>query len=153
MALLFGWLATLFGCNKNKYILDGPGMENPDAWVTFSVSRSGDSYAQHNFHITVTDTADGYVVKGTLLNCEEEEEGILLPKSACRKIDALDPGGLPNVTQSISEESDIELPLPLDTPEIEIEVGYLDGRLLSKVDKDDFSLKVYEIVSPYFREI
>ena len=143
MVLLFAWLATLFGC-KEKHILDGPGMVNPDAWDTFYVSRSGDSYAQHNFYITISNSADGYIAKGTVLNCKEEEEGILLPKSACRQIDELSPGTLPDVVESVSDESDEELPMPLDFPEVEIEVGYADGRLLRKVDRDDFSLKVYE---------
>lgn len=146
----FALLGMLFGCNKDKYMVDGPGMINPYVWEYFTVSRSGDSYAQHNFYITVSCSNNGYIVKGTLLNCEEEEEGILLPKSACEQIDALAPGDLPDVSNDTSDEINTDLPLPLDTPEVQIEVAYVDGRLLSKADKDDFSIKVYEIVSPYF---
>ena len=150
MVLLFAWLAALFGC-KEKHILDGPGMVNLNAWDTFYVSRSGDSYAQHNFDICVKYADDGYVVTATLIN-SEGEESVVLPKSACQQIDALDPAGLPDAVQSMPDESGEELPMPLDFPEVEIEVGYADGRLLRKVDQDDFSLKVYEIVAPYFEE-
>ena len=53
--LCIATLLAIFGCKaKDKYILDGPGMVNHCAWDTFYVSRSGDSYAQHNFDITVT---------------------------------------------------------------------------------------------------
>lgn len=149
MVMLLAWLCALFGCNKDKYILDGPGMVNSHAWDSFCVSRSGDSYAQHNFDICVKYADDGYVVTATLIN-SEGEESVVLPKSACQQIDALDPAGLPDAVQSVPDESGEELPMPLDFPEVEIEVGYADGRLLRKVDQDDFSLKVYEIVAPYF---
>ena len=149
--MCMSFLLSLFGCKaKDKYILDGPGMVNSYAWDSFDISRSGDSYAQHNFDITVSYSEKGYVVKGTLLGYEESE-GILLPKSACKQSDALDPGGLPDVTNTISAD-DMEDVIILDAPDISIHVGYVDGRCLPKVDEDDFSIKVYEIVYPYFED-
>ena len=131
-------------------MLDGPGMINPYAWNGFDVTRSGDSYAQHNFHISIKESADGYVVTGTVDGyCEEE--GILLSESDSAKIDDLDVGYLPDIAVKIASESD-GLAIPLDEPEVTIHVAYTDGRLLEKVDEDSFSIKVYEIVQPYFEE-
>ena len=150
--LCIATLLAIFGCKaKDKYILDGPGMVNPYAWDTFYVSRSGDSYAQHNFDITVTYSEKGYIVKGTFVNYEEEAE-VLLPRSACEQIDALNPGKLPDAVEVVPEESDAEAPFLLDAPQVEIGVGYVDGRHLSKVDQDDFSIEIYQIVAPYFEE-
>lgn len=148
-------LLSLFGCkNKDRLIVDGPGMVNPFVWHSFSVTRT-DSYAQHNFHITVGYyDEDSYIVKGTLMDEDgteyEDYQGIILPESACQKIDALQPQYLPDIYDYVLENA--EEPMPLDAPEILIEVAYADGRLLSKMDENDFSIKVYEIVLPYFKE-
>lgn len=158
--MCLGFIASLFGCKaKDKYILDGPGMINPSAWYTFAISRSCDSYAQHNFHITVSNEHEGLVVKGTLLDNDgteyEDYDGIILPKEACLAIENLNPAELPDFifqeTVTSSNSGDEEL-IILDAPEIEIEVGYADGRLLQKVDENNFSIEVYEIVLPYFRD-
>lgn len=150
--MCLGSILALFGCKKEKdpFILDGPGMENPYAWNSFDISRSGDSYAEHNFSITVINGEKGYIVKGTLLGYEENE-GILLPKDACRKIDALEPGHLPDVADTPLPD-DMEDVIILDAPDVSIHVAYLNGTLLEKVDEDSFSIEVYNIVLPYFRE-
>ena len=141
---------SFFGCGKkDKYILDGPGMVNTSNWDSFSVSRSCDSYAQHNFHITVKHDADGYVVKGSFIN-GEVNEGIVLPESSCRKIDELQPQNLPDLILINTEsDGDIEETIVLDVPEVKVEVAYTNGTLLQKVDENDFSIKVYQIVEPY----
>ena len=150
-------LLSLLGCKKKDNI-EPTGMEvgNVLAWDSFSVSRSCDSYAQHNFCITVKCYADGYVVKGTLINCEEEE-GVVLPRSACRKIDSLQPQNLPDAVFKATENAPVDEDIIfdgilLDAPTIEVLVEYTDGTLHSKVDEDNFSIKVYEIVEPYFTE-
>lgn len=144
---------SLFGRGKkDKYILDGPDMENTLNWDSFSVSRSGDSYAQHNFNLTVKYDSDGYVVKGSFIN-GEENEGFALPKSACRKIDELQPHNLPDLICMSSEINDeIEEAIALDVPEVRVEVTYTNGTLVQKVDENDFSIKVYQIVEPYLIE-
>ncbi len=145
-------LLSLFGCKKEKdpFMLDGPGMINPYAWNGFDITRSGDSYAQHNFYISINESADGYVVTGTVDGyCEEE--GILISKSDSEKIYDLDVGYLPDIADKIASDSD-ELAIPLDRPEVTIHVAYYDGRLLEKADEEGFSIKVYEIVQPYFEE-
>lgn len=38
----------------------------------------------------------------------------------------------------------------LDAPEVKVEVAYTNGTLLPKVDENDFSIRVYQIVWPYF---
>lgn len=51
-------LLSLLGCNKNKYILDGPDMER-DVWQEFTLSQSSDVY-EGNFAYTVTKESDTY---------------------------------------------------------------------------------------------
>ncbi len=139
-------LRSLFGFKT----VDTPGMEN---WESFSVSRS-DSYAQHNFYISVKRHKSRYVVRGALRDDDgteyEENKGIVLPRKACVKIDALQPQNLPNVTASgeISPDEDL---IVLDAPEVQVEVAYTDGMLNLKVDEDNFSIRVYRIVMPYFK--
>lgn len=38
----------------------------------------------------------------------------------------------------------------LDAPEVKVKVAYTNGTLLPKVDENDFSIRVYQIVWPYF---
>ena len=146
----FGFLATLFGCRK--HIVDGPDMENPFVWTQFSVSRSGDSYAQHNFYINVIRSDEYYIVKGTFIG-SDDEQSIVLPKSARRQIDELHPEVLPDVVSRPSEIPDDDELIILDVSTVEIEVAYANGTLTRKVDENDFSIKVYEIVYPYFENI
>lgn len=143
---------------KSKHILDGNGMINTLYAESFSVSRSGDSYAQQNFYISVKRTDGGYAAKGTLLDDDgteyNAEEGIALSKSACRAIDELNPEQLPNVAAptGIEESGETEEMIICDAPSIEIEVILSNGCLRKKIDHDGFSMKVYEIVLPCFRK-
>ena len=142
-------LLSLFGCGKkDRIILDGPGMVNTLAWDSFSISRYGDSMADQNFHITVKYHVDGYILKGEVLG-SEETEGMILSENDCRKIDELKPHLLPDVvmTENQSEMDDVMI---LDAPTVDIEVGYVDGTLHKKVDKDDFSMSIFNIAEPYF---
>lgn len=161
MLILCGaFLTALFGPGKGKkdpYILDGPGMINPASWESFTVSRS-DSYAQHNFYIEVEMRNEGLAVTGEVRGDDgtlyEEEEGILLPEDASLAIHALMPAMLP--VQQPAEDSDAgDLLFPdgleaLDMPVVRIEVVCSDGRILQCADEDSFSIKVYQIVMPYF---
>lgn len=130
---------------------DGPacgGSGKTAYWNSFSVSRS-DSYAEHNFHITVQYKPGGYLVKGTFLGYEDER-CIVLPKSACQKIDALEPQSLPDVVGNREEDDFFDEVIVLDAPEVNVEVAYTNGTLLRKADENDFSIRVYQIVWPYF---
>lgn len=129
-------------------MLDGPDMENTSAWNSFSISRYGDSMADQNFQITVQKSDIGYVVTGEVLGYSETE-GIILSKKDCRKIDELKPHLLPDVVKT-EEQSETEDVMILDAPSVDIEVGYVDGTLLQKVDENDFSMSIYYIVEPYF---
>ncbi len=150
-------LFSLFGClNKKNHILDGPGMINPDAWNQFSVSRS-DSYAQHNFGLTLEYGNRGLMVKGELRGEDgslyEDEEGIVLSKADAKKIEDLRPFDLPDVVSTEPEDGGEEPELlVLDAPTISITVDFVDGRIVEKADADDFSLQVYQIVRPYFEK-
>lgn len=151
------FLASLFGFKKtpDKCILDGPGMINPFVWDEFSVSRT-DSYAQHNFYISVESTDTGYYVKGSLRDEDgteyEENEGILLSASVRKKIDELAPCSLSDAVCNESTNDFTDDVFVLDAPDIRITVKYTDGKILKKADNDDFSIKVYNIVLPCFRD-
>ena len=143
---------------ESNHILDDGGRAYALCAESFSVSRSGDSYAQQNFYISVKRTDGGYAAKGTLLDDDgteyNAEDGIALSKSACRAIDELHPERLPDVAAptGIEESGEIEEMIICDAPSIEIEVILSNGCLRKKIDHDDFSMKVYEIVLPCFRK-
>ena len=146
-------LISLFGCSiKKNHMVDGPGMENMGYWVSFTVSRV-DSYAQHNFCISVEETAEGYVVTGTVRDDDgteyEETEGILLDRETCIKLEQLQPHTLDDVGVY---PDDPNAPVALDAPLVRIEVVCADGTRLEKVDENDFSIGVYQLLLPCFRE-
>ena len=146
-------LLSLFGCTAQKpHMADGPGMENTGYWVSFTVSRA-DSYAQHNFSITVEEAGDGCVVTGTLRDDDgteyEETEGIPLPAAVRMELDKLQPHNLTNVGIYPDDPDGAEV---LDAPLVRIEVVCADGVRLEKLDDNDFSLEVYQLVLPLFRE-
>ena len=149
--LLMSFILSLFGCGK-KVIRDGPGMINPASWDLFTVSRS-DSYAQHNFDITVEQRNEGLFVSGEVRGEDgtiyTDEEGILLPKEVADRIFALEPALLPDISKSQVDDEDL---MVLDQSFISIEVVYTDGRKLGKVDENDFSIMVYEIVVECFEK-
>lgn len=144
-------LFSLFGCGKgDRFILDGPGMVNTRLWKSFSVSRSGDSYAQYNFAISVTYDEEGYIANVITLDGEEQE--FVLPSAACCEIDKLNPHGLPDLQVQTPTEGGEEEPMILDAPSVQIEVTYNDGTITKKTDCDDFSIQVYRIVMPYSKD-
>lgn len=152
--LCIATLLSLLSCKiKDRFLLDGPGMENTHTWDSFTVSRS-DSFAQYNFYIAVQYDAGGYIVTGELRDNDgteyAEEAGIVLPKKACAKIDQLYPGELPDAVPRPPAGDDE--PFVLDAPMVDIVVTYPNGEIRQKVDGNDFSIQVYEIVLPYFRE-
>ena len=153
MLMCLAALASLFGCTvKKPPTVDGPGMENTGYWVSFTVSRV-DSYAQHNFCITVEERGDGCVVTGTLRDDDgteyEETEGIPLPEAVRMQLDKLQPH---NLTGKGVYPDDPNGPVALDVPLVSIQVVTADGAQLEKLDDNDFSLDVYQLVLPLFRE-
>ena len=147
IVLCVSFWASLFGCGK-RHILDGPGMINPASWDSFTVSRS-DSYAQHNFYINLEQRNEGLFVTGEVRGEDgtiyADEEGIRLSRKAENRIRSLEPALLPDCRQvpQGGEEA-------LDLSIIQITVICTDGRILKKTDKDDFSIRVYQIVLPCF---
>ena len=156
--ILCNFFKKLFGNKKNKHILDGPGMVNPFTWNKFCVSRT-DSYAQHNFSITVVNDYSKCILTGTLRDDDgtiyEEEDGIVIKGSDAKKIRTWDPESLPDVENKIynDEIKDVlEGCEILDASYVSIVVQYIDGTEQKKVDADDFSLKFYKAVLPYFQK-
>ena len=127
------FLLSLFGCTvKKPHMADGPGMENTDYWVGFTVSRV-DSYAQHNFCITVEETAEGYVVTGNVRDDDgteyEEMEGFILDEQTLIRLQQLRPHKLPDVVPYPDQP---DAPVALDAPQNTIaalagKVGGLKG--------------------------
>ncbi len=155
--MCLGFLAALFGCNKDKFILDGPGMINTDVFDKITVSRSGYSESQQNFNLELTVTDDGWFINGDIYRSYgvyEPEDAIRIPGDMLLAIRSLRAHELPDVTPtelSSEEENFIrdggEI---LDQGNVEIEIVYTDGKRIKKVDKDDFSLALYNIVLPLF---
>lgn len=69
-------LLSLFGCNKDKYILDGPGMERVLGWKSFTISRCTEMYDPIYSYTVKYDstTCEAYLYSGTV----EEQAGIRL---------------------------------------------------------------------------
>lgn len=157
--MCLGFLAALFGCNKDKYILDGPGMINPNVFDKITVSRYGYSEAQQNFNLELTVADDGWFINGDVCRSYgvfEPEDAIPIPGNMLLAIRSLRAHELPDVTPTelSSEEESIILDgcEILDQGNVEIEIVYTDGICKKKVDKDGFSLKLYNIVLPLFEK-
>ena len=157
--MCLGILLSLFGCKKDKYILDGPGMVNPDVFDKITVSRYGYSEAQLNFNLELTITDDGWFINGDVCRVSgvyEPEDAIPIPANMQFAIMSLGPNLLPNVTptETTTDEDSIILDGTevLDQGNVDIEIIYTDGKRVKKVDKDDFSLALYNIVLPLFEK-
>ena len=120
-----GMLSSLKKRLRDKYMIDGPGMVNTRMWDSFSVSRSGDSYAENNFCIIVKYSEDGYIANGSFINTDGEYS-IELPRSAGKQIDELQPHNLPNYISNTSFSQDEDLFI-LDAPDVDVEVTYTNG--------------------------
>ncbi len=159
--MLFDLIYRLFtGKIRKKHILDKDGMINDFSWSSFSISKVG-SMAQYNFSITIFNHHKKYEVVGTLRDDEGnfyDEKRIVLPSRISEKINNLHPECLPDVKpqdkQNISdEETDLfNSEFILDGDSSEVLVEYSDGEKCEKVDVDDFSLSVYNLVMPYFKK-
>lgn len=130
-------------------------MINPASWNSFTVSRSS-SYAQHNFYIQVEDRNEGLFVTGEVRGEDgtiyNEEDGILLSRRVAEEIYRLEPALLPDCQPKPTETEGEDELIVLDQFSVEVEVVCTDGRVLEKVDEDDFSLKVYKIVLRSFEK-
>lgn len=159
--MLFDFFYRIFtGKIRKKHILDKDGMINDFSWSSFSVSRVG-SMAQYNFSITVFNHHKKYEVVGTLRDDEGnfyDEKRIVLPSKASEKIKNLHPECLPDVKplsrQNISDEEMnlLNSEFILDADSSEVLVEYPNGEKLRKIDDNDFSLTVYNLVMPYFKK-
>ncbi len=159
--MLFDLIYRLFtGKIRKKHILDKDGMINDFPWSSFSVSRVG-SMAQYNFSITIFNHHKKYEVIGTLIDDDGnfyDEKKIVLPFGVSEKIKNLHPENLPDVKpqtkQNISEEETdlLNSAFILDGDSSEVLVEYSNGEKLQKIDENDFSLTVYNLVMPYFKK-
>jgi hypothetical protein len=156
--MLFDLIYRLFkGKIRKKHILDKDGMINDFSWSSFSVSKVG-TLAQYNFSITIFNHHKKYEVVGTLRDDEGnfyDEKRIVLPFGVSEKIKNMHPENLSDVklkTEQNDEETELyNSEFILDGDFSDVVVEYSDGEKREKVDVDDFSLSVYNIVMPYFK--
>lgn len=153
MVMLLAWLCALFGCNKDKYILDGPGMVNDHPWQSFTVSRS-DSYAQHNFWFTVEYRGTSHILTG---ECRTEdgdqisiEDGVTLSKEDDKYLVNLWLASLPDVEPDKGDIDDE--PIPLDSPDYYLTLTMMDDTTTEKAVTGDLTLELYERFLPYFEK-
>ncbi len=159
--MLFDFFYRIFtGKIRKKHILDKDGMINDFSWSSFSVSRVG-SMAQYNFSITIFNHHKKYEVVGTLRDDEGnfyDDKIIVLPSKASEKIKNLHPECLPDAkpkTEQNIPDEETELfnsVFILDGDSSEVVVEYSDGEKRQKIDENDFSLTVYNLVMPYFKK-
>lgn len=157
--MLFDLIYRLFtGKIRKKHILDKDGMINDFSWSSFSVSKVG-TLAQYNFSITIFNHYKKYEVVGTLRDDEGnfyDEKRIVLPFRASEKIKNMHPENLPDVklkTEQNDEETELyNSEFILDGDFSDVVVEYSDGEKRQKVDENDFSMTVYNIVMPYFKK-
>lgn len=160
--MLFDLIYRLFtGKIRKKHILDKDGMINDFPWSSFSVSRVG-SVAQYIFSITVVNHHKKYEVIGTLRDDEGnfyDDKIIVLPSKASEIIKNLHPECLPDVKpqtkQNISDEETefLNSAFILNGDSSEVFVEYSGGEKRQKIDMNDFSLTIYNLVMPYFKKI
>lgn len=109
MVMLLAWLCALFGCNKDKYILDGPGMER-QLFQEFTISQNSDVY-EDNFAYTVTKEADTYYLSYEYFDYENkvpDERKIPLKNKTVNELLTLNLLSLPDV-QPVDDSSEEEM--------------------------------------------
>ncbi len=144
------FVSSLFGCDAH-HLVDGPGMVNDLTWKEFTLSRA-DSYAQYNFWFTVQVADNCFLLTG---ECRDDvhgilslEEGVELSADDVIHLRSLHLGELEDATED-AESPDLEV---LDTPNITMELTYLDGIRRKKAVSADLSIELYNLFLSYFRK-
>ena len=80
---------------------------------------------------------EALLVKGIRFNLQNEGYEVITGSN-----------GVEAVNAAMKDQPDL---IVLDVPEVQVEVVYPDGTLNPKVDAEDFSIRVYQIVLPHFK--
>ena len=140
----------LFGCERDKLILDGPGMVYEQPWTAFTISRSGSS-TRYNFRFTVSDDGDQSLVTGECYDEEgnfyTEEIGIVLSAEDVWKLRWMD-------LQTLDPPQEIpdDLEPILDDNKITLFLVRPNGETVEKRASGDLSMEIYQLLLPYFEK-
>ena len=143
---------SLFGCfQKDKYILDGPGMEREYEWISFTLSRSS-SYANYNFAFSVNIKEKKAFVDGYCRddNGEEyiDEEGIELSKQTLKELRGLKLEYLDDVSKESDDTDDGLIILDADITTLTLTLDI--NETVEKRISDDLTMQIHQLLSPYF---
>ena len=152
IGMCMAFLLSLFRCNKDKYILDGPGMER-ELWQEFTISQTSDEYNQ-NFSYTVKydETEDkGYLY----MEVPHETKGYPVLKSI--ELDSDTVNELINLnilsfTDEPKESNELEAEI-LDGTFLRFSVTDSSGNVFKKVISNEAEQKILTLITPYVQKI
>ena len=152
IGMCMAFLLSLFGCNKDKYILDGSDMER-ELWQEFTISQTSDEYNQ-NFSYTVKydETEDkGYLY----MEVPHETKGYPVLKSI--ELDSDTVNELINLnilsfTDEPKESNELEAEI-LDGTFLRFSVTDSSGNVFKKVISNEAEQKILTLITPYVQKI
>ena len=152
IGMCMAFLLSLFGCNKDKYILDGSDMER-ELWQEFTISQTSDEYNQ-NFSYTVKydETEDkGYLY----MEVPHETKGYPVLKSI--ELDSDTVNELINLnilsfTDEPKESNGSEAEI-LDGTFLRFSVTDSSGNVFKKVISNEAEQKILTLITPYVQKI
>lgn len=152
IGMCMAFLLSLFGCNKDKYILDGSDMER-ELWQEFTISQTSDEYNQ-NFSYTVKydETEDkGYLY----MEVPHETKGYPVLKSIELDSDTVNELINLNILSFTDEpkesnESEAEI---LDGTFLSFSVTDSSGNVFKKVISNEAEQKILTLITPYVQKI
>lgn len=152
IGMCMAFLLSLFGCNKDKYILDGSDMER-ELWQEFTISQTSDEYSK-NFSYTVKydETEDkGYLY----MEVPHETKGYPILKSI--ELDSDTVNELINLnilsfTDEPKESNELEAEI-LDGTFLRFSVTDSSGNVFKKVISNEAEQKILTLITPYVQKI
>ena len=152
IGMCMAFLLSLFGCNKDKFILDGSDMER-ELWQEFTISQTSDEYNQ-NFSYTVKydETEDkGYLY----MEVPHETKGYPVLKSI--ELDSDTVNELINLnilsfTDEPKESNELEAEI-LDGTFLRFSVTDSSGNVFKKVISNEAEQKILTLITPYVQKI
>ena len=132
--------------DKDKYILDGPGMYYEPKWIELTVSGRG-SLAEDNFSFTVTDNNEEAFVDGECVGYSDYD-GIKLSSETVWALRRLNLEKLENVKkQDMQNDDDIII---LDEGSRSLFITLPSGEVVEKVVSYELVREIYDMLLPYF---
>ena len=143
-------LLSLFGCHKDNYILDGPGMERA-LWQEFTISQSSDVY-EGNFAYTVTNEYDEYYLVYEYFDYKNnipDERKIKLKDATVNELLSMDLLSLPDEqpSESLQDEE-----MVLDGTFAKLTVTDTSGNTYKKRVSNEMVQNIRSLLSPYVVE-